>query len=366
MAKVLRYFLGANSPRGYVSRFDQLGEPGEWRCWLVKGGPGCGKSTLMAQVSRAMEPHCGTIEEILCTGSPHSLDAVIFPQHRLAIADATPPHALEPRYPGAYERVVSLWPAMDRDMLYGARKEIISLAREEKRLRKSAEGYLYAQGALLEDLASVGASAADRGRITAYARRVALREFPGRGSPRPGGREQVRFLSAVTGRGVLFLRNTAAALAPRAIAVEDNWGAASNLLLTALRDLALEAGLTAVTCRSPIFPFTKIDHLLLPQLGLGFLTQDKSNARQLEGLTQRAIHAARFCDAGLLRERKARSGFLRKAAAGMAEQAVELLGQAEAVHRQLEGCYGDGVDFAAVSAIARRTEAELLACVREG
>jgi energy-coupling factor transporter ATP-binding protein EcfA2 len=364
MAKILRYFLGANSPQGYVSRFDQLGEPGEWRCWLVKGGPGCGKSTLMSQVSRAMEPHCGVVEEILCTGSPGSLDGIIFPQYRLAIADATPPHTLEPQYPGAYERVVSLWGCMDKDMLYGARGPVIALAREGKRLRKSAGGYLHACGALLGDLASVGASAMDRSKTIAYARRLALREFPGHGSPRSGGKEQVRLLSAVTGQGTIFLRDTVAALAPRAIAIEDNWGAVSNTLLEALRDLALEAGLTVVTCRSPLFPFTKIDHLLLPQLGLGFLTMEKSTARQLEGLTERAIHAPRFCDAALLRERRARSAFLRKAAVGMQSQAAELLGQAEKVHHELEGYYRDAMDFAAVSSITHRVVQEFLDCTQ--
>ena len=43
----IRYFLGANSPSGFYSLYDQLISPEEARAvYILKGGPGCGKSTL--------------------------------------------------------------------------------------------------------------------------------------------------------------------------------------------------------------------------------------------------------------------------------------------------------------------------------
>ena len=52
MQSQVRFFLGANSPRGFVSLFSQL-EHGEeaWRMFVMKGGPGSGKSTLMKKVA---------------------------------------------------------------------------------------------------------------------------------------------------------------------------------------------------------------------------------------------------------------------------------------------------------------------------
>ena len=42
------FYLGANSPSGFHSLYDQLIDPEEaQRIYILKGGPGCGKSSLM-------------------------------------------------------------------------------------------------------------------------------------------------------------------------------------------------------------------------------------------------------------------------------------------------------------------------------
>lgn len=92
-ATTLRFFLGANSSGGFVSRFDQLGDShGNWRCTVIKGGPGTGKSSLMKKLVTAMSEKCSVIEEIYCSSDVNSLDGVIFPDLMLSIADGTPPH----------------------------------------------------------------------------------------------------------------------------------------------------------------------------------------------------------------------------------------------------------------------------------
>ena len=48
----IQYFLGANSPQGFYSLYDQLLPPETANAiYILKGGPGCGKSTLMRQVA---------------------------------------------------------------------------------------------------------------------------------------------------------------------------------------------------------------------------------------------------------------------------------------------------------------------------
>ena len=66
----VRYFLGANSPGGFYSLYDQLIDPAEADAvFILKGGPGCGKSTLMKR-----------------------LDAILLPEKKTAIVDGTAPH----------------------------------------------------------------------------------------------------------------------------------------------------------------------------------------------------------------------------------------------------------------------------------
>ena len=89
----VRYFLGANTPQGFYSLYDELLDPaGANDIFILKGGPGCGKSTLMRRVSAALEHEGQSAEYIICSGDPDSLDAVIFPKLKAAIVDGTAPH----------------------------------------------------------------------------------------------------------------------------------------------------------------------------------------------------------------------------------------------------------------------------------
>ena len=89
----IQYFLGANSATGFYSLYDQLREPEQAETiYILKGGPGCGKSSLMRRVAQAMEEKGASVEYIACSGDPDSLDAVVFPALNTAIVDGTAPH----------------------------------------------------------------------------------------------------------------------------------------------------------------------------------------------------------------------------------------------------------------------------------
>lgn len=95
--KHIQYFLGANSPSGFYSLYDHLLPPERAnRFYILKGGPGCGKSTLMRQVARRAEEAGETVEYTLCSGDPDSLDAILLPRLGVAIVDGTAPHVVVP------------------------------------------------------------------------------------------------------------------------------------------------------------------------------------------------------------------------------------------------------------------------------
>lgn len=89
----VQFYLGANAPSGFYSLYDQLIDPDQAQdVMILKGGPGCGKSSLMRKVGTAMEEQCLAVEYIQCSGDPDSLDAVIIPTLATAIVDGTAPH----------------------------------------------------------------------------------------------------------------------------------------------------------------------------------------------------------------------------------------------------------------------------------
>ena len=53
----VRFFLGTNSAQGFVSFFSQLAGPEpDWHTYIIKGGPGCGKSTFLRRVAAQYAP----------------------------------------------------------------------------------------------------------------------------------------------------------------------------------------------------------------------------------------------------------------------------------------------------------------------
>ena len=57
-----RAFLGANSPSGFISKFDQLADADDgWRLFVIKGGPGSGKSTLISLIPRFYDATEGSV-----------------------------------------------------------------------------------------------------------------------------------------------------------------------------------------------------------------------------------------------------------------------------------------------------------------
>ena len=93
----------ANTPEGFISLFDELYDPAEELArYIIKGGPGTGKSRLMRRVADELEQAGYTAQRVLCSSDPDSLDGVIFPQIRACIADGTSPHVIEPRSPALW------------------------------------------------------------------------------------------------------------------------------------------------------------------------------------------------------------------------------------------------------------------------
>ncbi|MBP5618182.1 MAG: hypothetical protein J6X61_03420, partial [Clostridia bacterium] len=89
-ANLPTFFAGAMIPDGYLSHLGELYDPaGGWIAYLIKGGAGMGKSTLMKRVLAALTATGEPAWRIPCPSDPDSLDGVIFPGRRVCLLDAT-------------------------------------------------------------------------------------------------------------------------------------------------------------------------------------------------------------------------------------------------------------------------------------
>ncbi len=110
--KILNYYAGGNTARGFHNLFPS-NLNGLDRLFILKGGPGTGKSTLMKAVGEKWNNEGYDIEYIHCASDNGSIDGVIIRELGIGIVDGTSPHVIEPKAPGAIEEYVNLGEAWD-------------------------------------------------------------------------------------------------------------------------------------------------------------------------------------------------------------------------------------------------------------
>lgn len=353
--KLPTFFAGVLSPDGYCSHLDGIYDPdGGWRAYLIKGGAGMGKSTLMKGAVKALAERGQRATLINCPSDPDSLDGVIFPDIKACIMDATAPHIVNPVYPELCEVLVNVADHCRREGLSGEREEIIALNRRMKAYYQRAGRYIAAITALSNDTYRIAYDCSDIKRASDFALRLATKLMPRKSEK---GAEQILFLSTVTPKGYIYRAETVGRLCERVIAVEDEYGAVSQAIMATLRAAAKELGYNTVACVSPFAPDERTDQLLIPELSLAFVTQ---NRRLKTPVTDRVIHARRFEDVASLHQKRQRLSFNRRAVNELIEGTVQTLKQAKLIHDRLEEKYAPYMDFDAVSLRKQQVIDELL------
>ncbi len=126
-------FAGANTPHGFESSYDTVAdERAMERVYIIKGGAGTGKSTLMRRIGAAAEKHGAECRYYLCGSDPDSLDCVVI-GGKIAVLDGTAPHVREMKIPGASSSIIDVSKYWDASALRLHRGEL-----EERAARKSA------------------------------------------------------------------------------------------------------------------------------------------------------------------------------------------------------------------------------------
>lgn len=356
----IQYFLGANSPSGFYSLYRELLPPKQAEAiYILKGGPGCGKSTFMRRVARHAEAAGLDTVLIPCSGDPDSLDALILPQKKTALVDGTAPHVIEPSYPGVVESYVNLGDCYDRAGLRPLRGAIMDATDCCQSHYKRVYRCLDAASQLRRDNRELLLTPSLVERLSRRAQGIISREIKKTGVQ--SGEITHRFLSAVTHKGPVFLWDTVTAQAKRVYELADSYGLAHELL-TPILSAAAAAGWDVTACPDPMAP-DRLAHLIIPGLSLAFVSTTPEAPWPQHPYRRLRLDA--MTDRDLYRLNRPRLRFSGKVAAALEEEAVSGLERAKAAHDRLEGLYNPYVDFERVCAMADELAAGLLAVPEE-
>ncbi|MFW5980260.1 MAG: hypothetical protein ACOCQ2_02745 [Halanaerobiales bacterium] len=131
MAKIYNYYPGANTSLGFYSFYNYLPVKAD-KIYIIKGGPGCGKSTFMKKIGKRAEDKGYSLELHWCSSDNDSLDGIVIKELKTAILDGTAPHTVDPVFPGVKENILDFGQFWNNTILINNKNSIITLTNKIK------------------------------------------------------------------------------------------------------------------------------------------------------------------------------------------------------------------------------------------
>lgn len=124
-AHIKKVFPGAVTSQGFYSFYHYMIEQNANHIFVIKGGPGVGKSSFMKKIGQSMLEQGYDLEYHCCSSDNGSIDGIVIPELKIGLLDGTAPHIVDPKNPGAVDEIINLGEYWDEDMMKKSREEII-------------------------------------------------------------------------------------------------------------------------------------------------------------------------------------------------------------------------------------------------
>lgn len=327
----LEFFAGANTRYGFKSIFDECLKNTK-RVFILKGSSGCGKSTFMRRIAGKAAVLKTEHDIIRCSADPDSLDGVILRDLDVAVIDGTAPHVTDVRYPCVRESIINLGQFWNDEKLLPHRDKIIELTDRKSRHYETAYNYLSAAGRIFDIKARLIAGALLREKTDGFVFRFSEKIM----GDTKGERNTV-FATAFTSNGI----NTLSVFG-QIDTVYRVKGVASDRLMSALEQIALEKGVAHTVSHSPIDPAIP-DMLYFPETKTAVTSLDAPIAKKYN--EEKIISTARFTDNNALSGMRAGLRTLEKLINELSAEARTELDYAKTVHNEIEKIYIPAMDF---------------------
>ncbi len=350
--KKLEYFLGANTPNGFLSFYDNLIDLKSCKhFYIIKGGPGSGKSTLMRAIAQKSLDLGFETHIIRCSGDPDSLDGVYIPSLKIAIADGTAPHVIEPKFPGAVDSIVDMSVCWDMQALKNNRAEIIDASARYKAYYDAAYRFLAAAGKVENDIYSAVISNVDFDKIATFCHRFIKKHSLQKG--RAEGSKRV--IVSPTCLGMYDLKKSLADYAKKCVIVTDFCGV-GGVILSTLRDIALSEGIDTDVYYSGMNIKNGVEALYFKESGICVILSTLYSPFSLENV--RSIRAVRFIG-GSVADKKTRISNDKRMLFALMEEAQLALQNAKRLHDALEQPYTCAMNFEKAELIKNKLITEI-------
>ena len=266
-----KYFAAANGYLGFRSYFAEIFDSRYFdRIFVMKGGPGTGKSTFIKKAANAFFDSGCYVEAIYCSSDKNSLDGAIIENggKRVALIDATSPHERDAIFPGAIDTIINLGDGFDEAELEKQRLKILELNKNKHNYYRSAYSYLSIIGNIDRKLRADFENLSDCRKISDKSKELA------RASLTPSCSDKRTRLTSSFSKDGYSSFDTLIDLASNVLAVKGD-GLSEYIFMRALKDEADLIGSAYTVAPSP-FSHDIIEELYFPEADLTVSTNATS------------------------------------------------------------------------------------------
>ena len=330
------FFAASNSERGFFSYYaDCFDPPSVERVFVIKGGPGTGKSRFMREVSQCGEAHGWESRMIYCSSDADSLDGVILSKGDVswAFLDGTAPHVYDPKLPGVREELIDLGAFWNADSLRERRSEIESLNRAKSKGYRMAYRYLSAYGAVDRGRRERVAPFLYREKMRTYGERL-LAGVPSEDRFCP----QIALIRSVGMLGRVGF-DTYLSKASKIFCIQDCRGSGA-VFLEELYALAAEKKLKVRISKDPILP-DLMDGLLLCESGMAFVIASEGEC----AYPHRRLSMRKFVNVHGMSGLRASLNFDQRMCRALLDSTLKQMAEVKEAHFALESIYSSAMDF---------------------
>jgi len=336
------FFAAANSGYGFYSFYDAVFANGEIkRRYIIKGGPGTGKSRLMREAANRASSLGYETEYYYCSSDPTSLDGVVIDRPgigRICIIDGTAPHTCEADLPGARDEIINLGGFWNPKRLSSERARIEVLMKKKKEAYAKAGECLRAALEITKTRETLAHSGIKKEKLD-----NASRKLLGGVDACESYFERIGLQSSFGMFGE-YTVDTYVALCEDMIIVDDSLGVADaylESLLSHLRKLRISS-YRSYDVQNP----GKLDAIYIPSMRLSLIS-DVSGICVSEGKCRKRINMQRFLDADLQKLIKNDIRSCEKASKELKIRARSEMENMRNAHFELESIYIGAMDFSA-------------------
>jgi Cdc6-like AAA superfamily ATPase len=354
--KILNYYAGGNTAQGFYSLYDSVLE-GLNRLFILKGGPGTGKSSLMKEIGEEMVSKGLDIEYLHCASDNNSIDGMIIPAFKIGIVDGTAPHVIEPKAPGVIEEYVNLGEAWDSQKLATKKNEILDLNEAITAKFKSAYETFAAALKAHDDIEDIYISNMDFDEANKLTNEL-IALFYGEDTLSKTPKVKHRFLGAATPNGAVdFVQNLTSDIEKRYF-IKGRAGSGKSTMLKKIAKAGEEKGFDVEVYHCGFDP-NSLDMVIIREKGIAIFDSTAPHEYFPDRDSDEIIDVYERCITPGTDEKFAEEiQVATKPYKDKMKEAISYLAEAKALRDKLESHYIDAMDFTKVDEIKQKISGE--------